>query len=176
MKKIILGFYFFLPPIHAWAVLKDPGLARLATIREEGHGVLSEEDISDEMGSIYREGNQLGYWTCFDTKDVVIECEDMGFTSDGHMSDIKIVAIRAGERHYYGYRHAVGLSICNAGLRRWKKIRKKHKKICIEGAEAGMESTIDADGKMVTVYGWVWDRWKVVGGCLSYWGDSCEGP
>ncbi len=151
-------------------------LSRRDFIREEGRGILTSRDIAEELGSEYREGNQLSYWTCFDARDVTIKCIDVGKDHNGQMSDINIVAFRTGERHEYGYRHAVNLSVCRNVLGLWRNIREKQKRVCIQGNQAGESSIQESSGRITSVYTWVWDRTKTRLGCISYWGEQCEGP
>lgn len=154
---------------------KNLNLERLTQIRKEGNGILTEADIADENGSAYRESNYLSYWTCFDSKNVIMKCIDMGFTHDGHMSDLNLEASREGEIHDYGYRRLIGLSICREQRRRWNTLQKKQSRVCIEGNEAGVENKTYQKKKPIKVYSWVWNRTKTASGCISHW-EHCEGP
>lgn len=166
MSKPLLRLYLLTlslvaEPAHA----TNPGLERLGYIQQEGRGILSESDIASEKGTAYREDRFLNYWTCFDTKNINIQCIDMGFTSDGHMADMDFTALRSGESYAYTYRHLLGLSTCRQQLKRWKELSRHQTRACVQGQYGGTQ-----DGTQI----WSWELLKTAAGCLSYRGGPCE--
>jgi hypothetical protein len=111
------------------------------------------------------------YWQCFDVKKANLFCDGTAYDEDEkeRLTVMVITGDLDGASHEYITRRAIPLKTCEKFEKDWERLIKDQDFVCVAGPYTNKNQK---SGKWVSH--WVFDRFKTLKGCESFFVGGCS--
>ena len=112
------------------------------------------------------------YWQCFETQKAKLFCDGHGYDEDAKdfFTALVVDGTNDSGRQEYVSRRAISFEICKDLEKKWKKLTKNEKYVCISGPFTRVQKQKNNQESLL----WTFDKFKTKKGCASYFYGDCN--